>query len=354
MDDRCSNAGENMVPSLHGTKGKTWSWMEKIAFIVRRRNCTRLAKCLPTLVVLTSCLLGKYAVMLSFVASTSFELAFAPCTSESLIIYNRIPKTGSTSFNKLLRDVMLKQGYHVGFDLGTFGKYSSIFLSEEEVHHLEDLLRTAHSSHSRMLVHGHFYFLPKLKNVTWINWVRDPWEHFLSRWRWRVYLLQKKFKSSFPDISFERCTHLQSPFPNGSYHGKEEMACRFLVDMTLCKKSLVEYFCGYAKVCARGSRKARLDEAKSNLNYYTFVGVLEYPQESLSRFGELFSVGASKYPRENVNKKVSKPNLSKSLMPTCMLDEYELYSLIVQRLLNSTSGQKLNINSRGSIKSSIM
>ncbi|CAH3160891.1 unnamed protein product, partial [Porites lobata] len=179
----------------------------------------------------------------------------------SLILYNRIFKTGSEtlSFHFKLAAGMKNYRYirHTTEDFYDKG------IKEPYPEAIEEL---ATSSRQQMFFNSHFYFRKYLKISrvhTYINQVREPVARFISHY---AYMHNKRHRppgrvqemidSGEWNDTIEQCFH------------KEGQGCKHNV--------MTRFFCGPELFCKNNLTKA-LENAKLNIvNHYAVVGLLEH------------------------------------------------------------------------------
>ncbi|KAF5294183.1 hypothetical protein FQR65_LT10894 [Abscondita terminalis] len=180
-----------------------------------------------------------------------------------VIIYNRVPKTGSTSFVGVAYDLCKKNHFHVlHINITANNHVLSLpnqFKFVKNITHW-DAMKPA-------LYHGHFAFLDFSrfggKKPLFINIIRRPLDRLVSYYyflrygdNFRPYLVRRKHGNT---MTFDDCVRNDLPDcdPNNMW-------------------LQVPFFCGHSANCWKPGNKWALTEAKKNLvNNYFLVGVTE-------------------------------------------------------------------------------
>ncbi|XP_044750881.1 heparin sulfate O-sulfotransferase-like isoform X2 [Coccinella septempunctata] len=186
-----------------------------------------------------------------------------------VVIYNRVPKTASTSFVGVAYDICKKNHFHV---LHVNVSANSHVLS---LNNQLELARniTFWNVMKPALYHGHFAYFDFSKfhvpKPYFINIIRRPLDRFISYYyfvrygdNYRPYLIRKKHGNT----SFDECVAKKLPEcdPNNLW-------------------LQVPFFCGHAANCRKPGNKWALAEAKKNIvAHYLLVGVTEELQDFIS------------------------------------------------------------------------
>jgi len=193
--------------------------------------------------------------------------------SARVVVYNRIPKTGSTSFMHLVPyKLALSNGINVaGVNISGSGLTSYTLSLQDRVRLMSNM--TEWTSNFPSVYHGHFAYFdtpegllqPSSPKPVWINVIRKPVDRLVSFYYFLRYgdnFRVNKIRSRMGDkVTFDECVELKhSP------------------DCDVHKLWLqVPWFCGHARRCWNppGNDWA-LNEAKRNLaEKYLVVGVTE-------------------------------------------------------------------------------
>eukprot|EP00795_Rhopilema_esculentum_P006331 gene6331-11764_t len=180
-----------------------------------------------------------------------------------VVIFNRVPKTGSTSFMKVV------------YGLINANKFSSLYVNIS-IKRPMTLLGESWLIHNisrwkevrPVIFHGHFPFVNFVKygsstNPVYINIIRDPLQRLVSFYYFMRYgddfLPHKKRKRSGDKTTFDECVQKK---------GED------------CQPELlwlqIPYFCGNSPRCWHPGSKWALAQAKKHLvDQYLVVGVLE-------------------------------------------------------------------------------
>ncbi|XP_055683762.1 heparin sulfate O-sulfotransferase [Lutzomyia longipalpis] len=188
-----------------------------------------------------------------------------------IVIYNRVPKTGSTSFVNLAYDLCKKNHFHV-LHINITGNMHVLSLPNQI-----DFVRniTAWKQMKPALYHGHMAFLDFSKfgmpiKPLYINLIRKPLDRLVSYYyflrygdNYRPNLVRRKAGDK---ITFDECVEQQ---------------------MADCDPKLmwlqIPFFCGHASECWEPGNTWALAQAKRNLvQEYFLVGLTEQMEEFIS------------------------------------------------------------------------
>ncbi|KRT82890.1 hypothetical protein AMK59_3105, partial [Oryctes borbonicus] len=182
---------------------------------------------------------------------------------DTIIIYNRVPKTGSTSFIGVAYDICKKNNFHViHVNISANNHVLSLRNQNSMVRNI-----TKWNNMKPAIYHGHFAYLDFSKYSSikplYINIIRKPLDRLVSYYyflrygdNYRPYLIRKKHGDT---MSFDDCVKNNHPDCD-----PENMWLQ------------IPFFCGHSVHCWKPGNKWALDEAKKNLiNNYLLVGVTE-------------------------------------------------------------------------------
>ncbi|PAA58987.1 hypothetical protein BOX15_Mlig018388g2 [Macrostomum lignano] len=186
----------------------------------------------------------------------------------SLIVYNRVPKTGSTSFVNMAYDLCWSNQIHV-IHISTSRNQHVLTLANQAalVHNL-----TGWREMQPMMVHGHVAYLDFGRlgsplQPLHINIIRDPLERLISYFYflrfgddYRPHLVRKRMRNKrTQQMTFDQCVE----------QGHKDCS----------EKSLwlqVPFFCGHDAHCWQPGNREALEQAKRNLvDKYFLVGITE-------------------------------------------------------------------------------
>ncbi|VDM75203.1 unnamed protein product [Strongylus vulgaris] len=178
--------------------------------------------------------------------STDYEL-------QPIVIYNRVPKTGSTTFTNA-----------VAYDLYKVNDFNVMSLTDQG-----EFIRniTSWTERKPAFYHGHVAFIDftrfGYKNPIYINIVREPLERLLSHY----YFL--RFGDNYR-VGLKRSRA-------GNNETFDDCVMRSGHDCDMKQMWLqIPYFCGHHHFCNVVGNKLALEQAKRNLiNRYLLVGVSE-------------------------------------------------------------------------------
>ncbi|KAE8746971.1 hypothetical protein FOCC_FOCC006391 [Frankliniella occidentalis] len=208
-----------------------------------------------------------------------------------VVIYNRVPKTGSTSFINVAYDLCRLNSYHV-LHINVTGNMHVLSLANQNIHSQQARFAfnvSKWDSIKPALYHGHIAYVDfdkfgvNLKPV-WINLIRRPLDRLVSYYYFlrygddfRPYLVRRKHGDK---VTFDECVEKKQPdcHPDNMW-------------------LQVPFFCGHSAL--EPGNKWALEEAKRNLiSHYLLVGVTEEMEEFI-RLLEVtlpsFFQGASKH-----------------------------------------------------------
>lgn len=177
-----------------------------------------------------------------------------------IILYNRVPKTGSTSFMNVVYNLHAKNKFSAAYVNVSSRSHRWLFLDQYK------FARNITQWQQRIpgIYHGHFPFLNfiklGMKQPLYINIVRDPLERLVSHYYFLrygdTYLPNKIRNKQGDETTFDECVQ------------KRKAECH-------PNKLWVQipYFCGSDPFCWKPGNRAALHRAKRNvLNHYFLVG----------------------------------------------------------------------------------
>jgi len=279
---------------------------------------------------------------------------------KNVLVYNRIPKSGSTMMLGLLYSLAKSLGYLV-----LRGRYHSYrYWSRNDRVGLGYFLELA-AARSKTVYVQHQYYVNFTENrqhqPVYINIMRDPVEHLMSSYYYkRTVILQHRSPMDMSpeevDImsqSFEQCVverRIECVYYGYTVHTNKTEQLLFRQNWSptyLYPSDVLLYFCGHHPECSKlGSREA-LQIAKHNVDHnFAVVGLLEYMSETMQVLEHKlpqFFAGASDYYKEiSQSSKIQNKNTIKSskisddiraVLRQRLSNEYEIYEYIKQKLL---------------------
>ncbi|XP_067938225.1 heparan sulfate 2-O-sulfotransferase 1-like isoform X2 [Watersipora subatra] len=188
-----------------------------------------------------------------------------------LIIYNRVPKTGSTTFANIAYKLTGANNFHMLHLNVTYKNmhYLTILDQQRFVRNI-----SLWKEKTPALYHGHLYFLEFTRfgfpNPIYINIVRDPIERLVSYYYFLRYgddyRPKLKRASAKDNKTLDECLLTK---------GKD-------CDLERVMWVQIPFFCGHSVECLKPGRWA-LEQAKTNLlNKYLLVGVTEHLEQFIA------------------------------------------------------------------------
>ncbi|XP_058988128.1 heparin sulfate O-sulfotransferase [Musca domestica] len=249
-----------------------------------------------------------------------------------VVLYNRVPKTGSTSFVNIAYDLCKRNRFHVLHINITAN--SHVLSLPNQVSFARNV--TKWHEMKPALYHGHVAYLDFSKfqishNPIYINLVRKPLDRLVSYYyflrygdNYRPNLVRKKAGNK---ITFDECVKLKQPDCDPK-------------NMWL----QIPFFCGHAAECWEPGSQWALNEAKNNLvNKYFLVGVTEQMEDfvdllekSLPRmfhgFREYYQHSNKSHLRNTLNKRPPSEETVAAIMESKIWKmENELYEYALQQ-----------------------
>nr|CAH8874898.1 unnamed protein product [Trichobilharzia regenti] len=202
--------------------------------------------------------------------SDNFDVAYGDHKSFPVVIYNRIPKTGSTSLVNLVYRLIAVKRIH------THVLHVNISTNRHYINRLSELYLIDNLTHWKsmypLMIHGHFAYINFEKYGTsfipvYINMIRNPLDRLVSYYYfirygddYRPYL--KRRRMSDPVIrnqTFDECVLLKGNDCNPQLLWVQ-----------------VPFFCGQAVFCRIPGSRAALETAKRHvIEKYLIVGLTE-------------------------------------------------------------------------------
>jgi len=239
-----------------------------------------------------------------FIGSSKISFPDDLLPRQSVIVYNRVPKTGSTTLMGLVYDACQKNGIHV-LHVNTT-KNSHILSLEDQRKFVSNV--SSWTAVKPAVYHGHFGYIDfSVFGVSpfpiYINLIRDPIERLVSYYYFLRYgddfrpHVSRKRKGN--RVSFDDCVKMK---------GRDCDPVNMWIQ--------IPFFCGQSYFCWIPGSELALEEAKKNvISKYLVVGVTEEMGDFVSvlevlipRFfsgiSNLYQNGTKGHLRKTFNKEV--------------------------------------------------
>ena len=280
----------------------------------------------------------------------------------NVLVYNRIPKSGSTMMLELL--------YQLGKSLGYLvlrGKYHSYrYFGKNDRPGLGYFLEQA-STRARTVYVQHQYYINYTQNrqqqPLYVNLMRDPVEHLISSYYYkRTVILQNKSPAEMTEEErrivsepLEQCVierRLECVYYGYTVHKNktEQLEFRRTWSPTfLYPSDVLLYFCGHDEECTQLGNPLALQKAKHNVDKnFAVVGLLEHMEETMAvlehnlpRFftgaGEAYRQQGGEVRNKNTVKNRNISEAVRHTLQTRLSSEYELYDYVKQKLFKQYS-----------------
>ncbi|XP_037530952.1 heparan sulfate 2-O-sulfotransferase 1 [Nematolebias whitei] len=251
---------------------------------------------------------------------------------DMFIIYNRVPKTASTSFTNIAYDLCSKNLFHV-LHINTT-KNNPVMSLQDQVRFVQNV--TAWREMKPGFYHGHVAYLDFSKygvkgKPMYINVVRDPIERLVS------YYYFLRFGDDYRPGLRRRKQGDKKTFDECVSSGGSDCAPEKLWLQ-------IPFFCGHHSECWNGGSRWALEQAKYNLvNKYLLVGVTEELEDfimvleaALPRFfkgaTELYKTGKRSHLRKTTEKKApTKETIAKLQQSNIWKIENEFYEFALEQ-----------------------
>ena len=276
---------------------------------------------------------------------------------QNILVYNRIPKSGSTMMLGLLYELGKALGYLV-----LRGKYHSYrYFGKNDRPGLGYFLEQA-STRARTVYVQHQYYINFTQHhqqqPTYINLMRDPVDHLISSYYYkRTVILQNKSPESMTPEErrivsepLEQCVierRLECVYYGYTVHKNKTEQLEFRKNWSptyLYPSDVLLYFCGHDEECTQLGNPLALQKAKHNVDKnFKVVGLLEHLDETMAVLENelpMFFKGVQKLYKEQKDKVKNKNSFKahaisdnvKDALKKRLKSEYELYSFIKQKL----------------------
>ena len=263
-----------------------------------------------------------------------------------VILYNRVPKCGSSLMNSLFRKLSENGKKYIFLSSKKFKNYD--FPIDARTSLLERILAEMGAKMNRTwLFAQHFYYInfgpsPRLR-FEYINQVRDPIKQAVSLYGYNRALCLNPSTNA-------RCTIANKNLWNVSLE-----SCLSSTESSRCLSPeygvwpMFRFFCGYSEVCTnisnRKDQEVALLVAKRNIErHYAYVGVLEYLERSLELLEHIypllfqgihdtyvFQLGKTIVYATQVQYRQSISNKTVEVLRTILKYEYDLYNFILKK-----------------------
>lgn len=269
-------------------------------------------------------------------------------SNHEIIIYNRIPKTGSTSFINVAYDLCRKNSFNVIHINVT--RNSHVLSLADQARFVNNV--TNWNQRKPALYHGHMGFIDfsrfGFRRPIYINILRDPLDRLISYYYFlrygddfRPYLLRSRHGNK---LTFDECVERKEQDCHPSHMWLQ-----------------VPFLCGQSSSCWVPGNEWALEEAKRNLiNQYLLVGVTEEITNFISVLEAVipsFFNGATKHfissrkkHLRKTNKKIEPSERTRAEIKKSVIwkMEHELYEFALQQF-HYVKNQML-INTNGTVQ----
>ncbi|XP_032814886.1 heparan sulfate 2-O-sulfotransferase 1 [Petromyzon marinus] len=249
-----------------------------------------------------------------------------------IVLYNRVPKTGSTSFTNIAYDLCARNKYHV-LHINT-SRNNPVMSLQDQARFVKNV--TVWKEMKPGFYHGHLAFVDFSKfgayrKPIYVNVVRDPIERLVS------YYYFLRFGDNYrPSLRRRK---------QGDKKTFDECVQEKGVDCAPEKLWLqIPFFCGHSAECWTVGSRWALEQAKLNLvNEYLLVGVTEELEDFilileavLPRFfkgaTELFKKGTKSHLRKTAEKKAPSADTVHTLQQSEVWKlEHEFYEFALEQ-----------------------
>ncbi|XP_005919847.1 heparan sulfate 2-O-sulfotransferase 1 [Haplochromis burtoni] len=251
---------------------------------------------------------------------------------DTVIIYNRVPKTASTSFTNIAYDLCGKNRFHV-LHINTT-KNNPVMSLQDQVRFVRNV--TSWREMKPGFYHGHVAYLDFSKHGVkgkplYINVVRDPIERLVS------YYYFLRFGDDYRPGLRRRKQGDKKTFDECVSSGGSDCAPEKLWLQ-------IPFFCGHYSECWNAGSRWALEQAKYNLvNEYLLVGVTEELEDfimileaALPRFfkgaTDLYRTGKKSHLRKTTEKKPpTKETIAKLQQSNIWKIENEFYEFALEQ-----------------------
>ena len=292
--------------------------------------------------------------------SPMLEEKSANIDMNNVLVYNRIPKSGSTLLLSLLYSLAQSLGYLV-----VRGRYHSYrYWTTNDQAGLGYFLEQA-AGRARTVYVQHQYYVNftehRQRQPLYINMMRDPVDHLISSYDYkRTVILQHRgpgnmTKEELEIMSqpLEQCVverRLECVYYGYTVHTNKTDQLEFRRSWSptyLYPSDVLLYFCGHHPDCSKLGSRTALQIAKDIVEHnFAVVGVLELLNESLAvmehKLPQFFSGLTEQYGKQTEKNEIVNKNLIKSrpiseearaVLRQRLSNEYELYEDVKQKLL---------------------
>ena len=248
------------------------------------------------------------------------------------MVYNRVPKCGSTS----LRSLITKLGRWNHFHTRSAQTYETRMLDKPEqmelVEQLENLPEPwCYNRHMHFVNFSEFHH----NMPVYINLVRDPVDRFVSRYYHVRYVNPRNMTAQRHNWTINDCIEKASPECNN-------------FSMKYDTFMLIPFFCGYESFCTYPNERALSRAKQIAVKYYVTVGITEKFRNFLELLEYLlpqFFEGIVDFYEDTIpqNVGVRKDILTLSnrkKLQNLMKIEYEFYNFLKGRFFRQLHGLK--------------
>jgi dermatan/chondrotin sulfate uronyl 2-O-sulfotransferase UST len=263
-----------------------------------------------------------------------FEFEPAPTSApKQLVVYNRVPKCGSTTTLQIIDSLKRMKHFSVFNDIAP-GMTHLMKSDEQEL----ELVRNITNLEEPMLYIRHIYFIdfPRygFKDPIYVNIVRDPVSLFISNYYYHRFGFEGADKAVAAKWKMDMPDDVRNMTLDDCVKNEEKECARPWSELLL-------FFCGHSNICRKRGDEALAIAKQKVLERYAIVGIVEDFENTMKSFEVVaphFFAGAAELlnDEEEAKKRKSSKTAHKDEPSNETLEylrerlkrEYELYDFI--------------------------